>query len=257
MNAHAPHPNQISISLQQVGVRYSIPTEPVSTLKERAIRMLQGRGVGTRTLWALEDLSLDVQAGESLGIIGRNGAGKSTLLKVISRILRPTRGRAWVRGRVAPLIELGAGFHPELTGRENVFLNGAMLGFSQSEMQTKFDRIVEFAELQEFINAPLRTYSSGMSMRLGFAIATDVEPDILIVDEILAVGDQAFQQKCLSRMDQFRQRGTTILFVSHSMSNVRQLCDRGIWIEHGAIAREGPIEAVIQAYLDQVEAQPA
>jgi ABC-type polysaccharide/polyol phosphate transport system ATPase subunit len=233
-----------------------VPTEPITTLKERVIRVFNRQQVGYREFKALDEVSLEIRGGECLGIIGRNGAGKSTLLKVISRILRPTSGRVWVRGSIAPLIELGAGFHAELTGRENVFLNGAMLGFSQTEMESKFDGIVDFAELSDFIDAPLRTYSSGMKMRLGFAIATDIEPDILIIDEILSVGDEAFQEKCLTRMEAFRQRGTTIIYVSHSMSSVEDLCDRVVWLKQGRIAREGRTDEIIEAYLSQVKAPP-
>ncbi len=237
-----------AIVLRGVSVRYRVPTEPVATLKEHAIRLLQGRRVGYREFWALKDINIKVPQGQVLGIVGRNGAGKSTFLKVISRILRPTEGRVWVRGTVAPLIELGAGFHTELTGRENVFLNGAMLGFSRTEMQEKFDRIVDFAELWDFIDAPLRTYSSGMQMRLGFAIASDVSPDLLIIDEILAVGDEAFQEKCMHRMQGFREDATTILFVSHSLRSVLDLCDRCIWIDNGRIQAAGATGEVIDAY---------
>jgi len=237
-----------AISLRDVSVQYRVPTEQIGTLKEHAIRLLQGRRVEYRAFWALKGLDLDVRRGESLGIIGRNGAGKSTLLKVIARVLRPTRGRVRVRGNVAPLIELGAGFHGELTGRENVYLNGAMLGFSQAQMKERFDRIVEFAELGSFIDAALRSYSSGMVMRLGFAVATEVNPDILITDEVLAVGDESFQEKCLARMAEFRAKGTTILFVSHGLSAVRAICDRAVWIEQGQLKRIGVVEDVIDAY---------
>jgi ABC-type polysaccharide/polyol phosphate transport system ATPase subunit len=237
-----------AISLSGVSVRYRVPTEQISTLKEYAIRMLQGRRVEYRAFWALNGLDLEVRRGESLGIIGRNGAGKSTLLKVIARVLRPTRGRVWVSGNVAPLIELGAGFHPELTGRENVFLNGAMLGFSQAQMKERFDRIVEFAELGQFIDAALRSYSSGMVMRLGFSVATEVDPDILIIDELLAVGDESFREKCLARMTEFRERGTTILFVSHALESVRATCDRAVWIDDGQLKDTGTVEQVIDAY---------
>lgn len=246
------HSNHLAISLSSVSVRYTVPTEAVGTLKEYVIRILQGRRVGFRRFWALRDASLQVRRGEALGIVGRNGAGKSTLLKVVAQVLRPTEGRVVVRGVLAPLIELGAGFHPELTGRENIYLNGAMLGFSRSQMQEKFDSIVEFSELSAFIDAPLRTYSSGMIMRLGFAVATDVDPDILIIDEILAVGDEAFQQKCLARMEGFRNSGTTILFVSHGLDDVRFLCNRVIWIDQGRIQCSGSPDEVIDAYREGV-----
>ena len=244
--------DEMAVHLTGVSVRYRVPTEPIATLKEHVIRLLQGRRVGYRKFWALHDVDLKLRRGESLGIIGRNGAGKSTLLKVIARVLRPTGGRVWVRGNVAPLIELGTGFHPELTGRENVFLNGTMLGFSRAEMERKFANMVEFAELGDFIEAPLRTYSSGMVMRLGFAIATDVDPDILIIDEILAVGDEAFQAKCHARMQGFRERGTTLLFVSHALGAVQQLCDRAIWIEQGGIWQSGSADVVVNAYHEHV-----
>jgi ABC-type polysaccharide/polyol phosphate transport system ATPase subunit len=210
--------------------------------------MLQGRRIEYRAFWALEGINLELRQGESLGIIGRNGAGKSTLLKVIARVLRPTRGRVWVKGNVAPLIELGAGFHFELTGRENIFLNGAMLGFSQAQMKERFDRIVEFAELGPFIDAALRSYSSGMVMRLGFAVATEIDPDILIIDEVLAVGDESFQEKCLARMADFRAKGTTILFVSHGLESVRAICDRAVWIEQGQLRHSGGVGEVIESY---------
>lgn len=238
-----------AVRLSDISVRYRVPVEPIRTLKEHVIRAAKGRLPRYREFWALDGVTLSVPRGEALGIIGRNGAGKSTLLKVVSRILRPTRGRVQVWGKVAPLIELGAGFHPELTGRENVYLNGAMLGYSQSEMEAKIDRIVDFADLWDFIDAPMRTYSSGMNVRLGFAIATDVEPDILIIDEVLSVGDEAFQQKCLARMQAFRERGTTILFVSHSLESVAKLCDRAIWIDHGRFQHSGAVGETAEAYL--------
>ena len=249
---HVTGDDGVAIRLRQVSVRYRVPTEPVSTLKEHAIRLLQGRRTEYREFWALDGVDLEVRRGEALGIIGRNGAGKSTLLKVVSRILRPTAGQVWVRGTVAPLIELGAGFHPELTGRENVYLNGAMLGFSQAEMQARFEGIVEFAELWDFIDAPLRTYSSGMMTRLGFAVASDVDPDILIIDEVLSVGDEAFQQKCLARMRSFRAKETTILFVSHGLDAVERLCDRAIWIDQGGVRHSGGVRETAEAYLETV-----
>jgi len=241
-------PPPVVISLSGVSVQYRIPTEQIGTLKEHAIRMLQGRRVEYRSFWALNGLDLEVNQGETLGIIGRNGAGKSTLLKVIARVLRPTKGRVRVRGAIAPLIELGAGFHPELTGRENVFLNGALLGFSQEQMKERYHRIVEFAELGPFIDAALRSYSSGMVMRLGFAIATEVNPDILIIDEVLSVGDESFQAKCLARMAEFRARAATILFVSHALEKVKSTCGRVAWIEAGQLKALGPPEEVIEAY---------
>ena len=247
--------SELAVRLTEVSVRYRVPIEPIGTLKEHIIRRLQGRDVSFREFLALRDVNLRVSRGEALGILGRNGAGKSTLLKVIAQVLRPTQGSVWIRGRIAPLIELGAGFHPELTGRENIFLNGAMLGFSRAEMKQRFDSIVKFAELSAFIDAPLRTYSSGMTMRLGFSIASDVNPDILIIDEVLAVGDQAFQQKCLERMEQFRHAGTTILFVSHALDTIRELCSRAIWVDEGRIRCSGPVSEVIDTYREHVQSE--
>lgn len=247
---------EVAVKLSDVSVRYRVATERVSTLKEQFIRRVRGQHVDFQDYWALRDFSLEVPTGQTLGLIGRNGAGKSTLLKVIARVLSPTQGRVQIRGSVAPLIELGTGFHPELTGRENVFLNGAMLGFSRSEMQEKFDRIVEFAELAPFIDSPLRTYSSGMIVRLGFAIAVDIDPEILIVDEILAVGDIAFQKKCVDRMQEFREKGTTILFVSHSLTSIRELCESAVWIDRGAARQVGDVDEVIEAYRSSVSDSP-
>jgi ABC-2 type transport system ATP-binding protein len=237
------------IRLEHVGVRYRIPSERIGTFKEYMIRRIQ-RKVQHREFWALQDVNLIVHKGEVFGIIGNNGAGKSTLLKLVARVLRPTVGRVVVRGKVAPLLEFGAGFHPELTGRENVFLNGALLGFTRQEMEEKFQRIVDFAELWDFINVPMRTYSSGMWARLGFAVATDVQPDILIVDEVLAVGDEAFQRKGSARMQQFRDQGATILLVSHNMDTIAAMCHRAAFLDHGHVLQVGAAEEVIQAYRD-------
>jgi ABC-2 type transport system ATP-binding protein/lipopolysaccharide transport system ATP-binding protein len=238
-----------AIRLEEVSVRYFVPVEQINTLKEYVIRTVQGRPPKHRELWALERVDLEVTRGETLGVIGRNGAGKSTLLKVIARVLRPTAGRVRVWGTVAPLIELGTGFHYELTGRENVYLNGAMLGFSRLQMQARFDSIVEFAELWDFIDAPLWSYSSGMVVRLGFAVATEVRPEILLVDEVIAVGDEAFRRKCVSRMQEFSKAGATILFVSHSLDSVVETCNRAIWIDSGKAARVGPTKEVVDAYV--------
>ena len=186
--------------------------------------------------------------GETVGIIGPNGAGKSTLLKVIARVIRPTRGRVRLRGRVAPLLELGAGFDYEMTGRENVFLNGAVLGFSRKDMARRLDRIVAFSGIGEFIDAPVRTYSSGMVARLGFAVATDVRPEVLIIDEVLAVGDTEFQRKSAARIREFRESGSTILVVSHSPASIKALCSRALWLEHGAIRLMGPVDEIVDQY---------
>jgi ABC-type polysaccharide/polyol phosphate transport system ATPase subunit len=246
----APAPRtggEVAIRLEKVSVRYRVPHERIDSFKEYIIRRLQRR-VSHDDFMALREVSLEIQRGEVYGIIGRNGAGKSTLLKVIARVLRPTGGRVWVKGRVAPLLEFGAGFQTELSGRENVFLNGTLLGFTHREMENKFDRIVDFAELWEFIDAPLRTYSSGMVARLGFAIATDVTPDVLIIDEVLAVGDEAFQRKSAVRMQEFRDQGATILLVTHNMSTVNSMCQRAAWLDHGVVRASGPAEAIALEY---------
>lgn len=240
---------EVAIRLENISVRYRVPQERIGTFKEYVIRTLQRR-VNHQEFWALRDVNLQVHKGEVFGIIGRNGAGKSTLLKVVARVLRPTTGRVLVKGRIAPLLEFGAGFHPELTGHENIFLNGTLLGFSRREMQEKFDRIVNFAELGQFIDAPIRTYSSGMVARLGFAIATDVRPDILIVDEVLAVGDEVFRRKSVARMQEFRDEGATILLVSHDANAVRAMCARAAWIDHGVVKADGAAAHVVEAYLD-------
>jgi ABC-2 type transport system ATP-binding protein len=229
-------------------VRYRLPRERPGTFKEYAIRRLQRR-MGYLEFWALRDIDLQVEPGETLGVIGANGAGKSTLLKVIARALHPSQGRVRRRGRVAPLLDLGAGFHPELSGRENVYLNGLLLGYTRSDIQARFERIVDFAELWDFIDAPLRTYSSGMLARLGFAVATDNEPDILLVDEVLAVGDAAFSEKSRQRLESFRRRGATILLVSHAMETIRETCDRAVWLERGELRMTGQPEHVAAAYL--------
>jgi ABC-2 type transport system ATP-binding protein len=241
------------IRLDNVSVRYTAPNERVGTFKEYAIRWLQGK-IRHETFLALDNVSLAINKGEVYGLIGHNGAGKSTLLKLVAKVLRPTGGRVVVKGRVAPLLEMGAGFHPELSGRENVYLNGAMLGFSRQQMNEKFDRIVDFAELHEFIEAPIRTYSSGMWARLGFAVATDVDPEILIVDEVLSVGDEAFQRKSAARIEAIRDKGTTILIVSHNMTLVESMCERTAWLDHGRLQTVGPTAEVIRAYR---KSQPA
>jgi ABC-type polysaccharide/polyol phosphate transport system ATPase subunit len=235
------------IELQNVSVRYRVPHERIESFKEYAIRRLQRRIVHDE-FWALRGVSLQIQRGEVLGIIGRNGAGKSTLLKVVARVLHPTTGRVIVRGRVAPLLEFGAGFHPELSGRENIFLNGALLGFTKKQMAEKCGRIVDFAELGDFIDAPLRTYSSGMIARLGFAIAADVKPDILIVDEVLSVGDEAFQHKSAARMNEFREQGATILLVTHNMATMQKMCQRAMWLDHGTMRLVGTAQMVAEEY---------
>jgi lipopolysaccharide transport system ATP-binding protein len=200
-------------------------------------------------IWALRDVSFALGQGGVLGVIGRNGAGKSTLLKILTRITTPTEGRATIRGRVGSLLEVGTGFHPELTGRQNVFLNGAVLGMKQREISRKFPEIVEFAGVEQFIDTPVKRYSSGMSVRLAFAVAAYLEPEVLLVDEVLAVGDAEFQRRCLGRMEDLSESGRTVLFVSHQMQSVSQLCDRAIWLDHGGVVDDGPSSDVVARYL--------
>jgi ABC-type polysaccharide/polyol phosphate transport system ATPase subunit len=236
-----------AILLAKVSVRYRIPRERIGSLKEYAIRRLKRR-LYFDEFEALREVSLEVSGGETVGVIGRNGAGKSTLLRLIARVMPPTAGRVVVWGRTAPLLELGLGFHGELTGRENVMLQGALLGFSRAEMRRRTPRIVEWAELEEFIDAPVRTYSTGMAARLAFSVATDVEPDILLVDEALAVGDERFQMKCHERMEEFHRAGKTVFLVSHALSAVRENCRRAIWIHEGRLVRDGDSASVTELY---------
>ena len=209
----------------------------------------QNGGRNRETIWALQNLNFEVAPGEALGVIGRNGAGKSTLLKILSRITQPTTGRAELFGRVASLLEVGTGFHPELTGRENIYLNGAVLGMKRAELDRKFDQIVEFSELEKFLDTPVKRYSSGMYMRLAFAVASHLEPEILIVDEVLAVGDAQFQKRCLGKMSNVARQGRTVLFVSHNMNAVQSLCQRAIWLDEGKVVKEGAATSVVNDYL--------
>ena len=236
-----------AIELTALSVRYYVPTEVISSFKEYAIRRLQGRVEGNE-LVALKDVSLTIQPGERVGIIGPNGAGKSTLFRAIARVLRPSDGRVVVRGDVAPLLTLGLGFHGELTGRENIVLHGTLLGRSRQEMLERTPAIVAFAELEPFLDAPIRTYSTGMSARLAFAVATEVDPDILLVDEVLAVGDERFRGKCNERMAHFRERGKTFLLVSHALPQVTEVCQRAVWLSEGRVVRDGPADEVCEAY---------
>ena len=235
------------IRLDKVSVRYRLPEERIGTFKEYMIRLLQRR-MKYNSFLALNAVDMNVQKGEIFGIVGRNGAGKSTLLKVISRVLVPTEVRVWIKGRVSPLLELGAGFHPELTGRENVFLNGTLLGHPLREIESHMEEMIEFAELGAFIDAPLRTYSSGMVARLGFAVATTWKPEILILDEVLSVGDDAFQLKCQKRMESFKKDQFTTLLVTHSMQTIEALFTRAVWIDHGIVKAVGTPGEVVQEY---------
>jgi len=244
------------IRLDDVSLRYRLAKQRIPSLKEYAIHMLRGALV-YQELWALSDVSFSIAQGEVVGIVGRNGAGKSTLLKVISGILKPTRGRAQVNGRVSPLLELGTGFDIELTGRENVMLNALLLGRSRREVRERFDAIVDFAELGEFIDVPLRNYSSGMVARLGFAIATGWDPEILILDEVLVVGDAAFQQKCHVRLRQVLASGATVLMVSHVGQVLIKECSRCLWLAEGKLVGDGPPAEVLAAYEPHAVVEPA
>lgn len=239
--------SQDIICIENVSVQYRTPSERIGTFKEYIIRLLQ-RKIRFHSFWALENVNLSIKQGEVFGVIGNNGAGKSTLLKIISRVMRPTRGRIVIYGKVAPLLELGAGFHPELSGRENVFLNGALLGHSRQEMNSIFDQIVDFSELHQFIDAPIRTYSSGMHARLGFAVATAYTPDILLIDEILSVGDENFQKKCFDRIETISQQGSTIILVTHALAQIEEMCQRVAWLDHGKLELVSDPITAINAY---------
>jgi ABC-type polysaccharide/polyol phosphate transport system ATPase subunit len=228
----------------------------IRNLATKTIDVVRGRqvlqGDVVEEFWALKDVSFEVKRGEVLGIIGRNGAGKSTLLKILSRITEPTRGRVTLRGRVASLLEVGTGFHPELTGRENIFLNGAILGMSSTEIKRKFDEIVAFAEVERFLDTPVKRFSSGMYVRLAFAVAAHLEPEILVVDEVLAVGDTEFQKKCLGKMDEVsRQEGRTVLFVSHNLAAIAEMGDRALLLDDGSVAVDGSVADAISTYLSK------
>lgn len=218
------------------------------TLKEM-IQAIFKRNKTLERIHALKNINLEIKKGETVGVIGRNGAGKSTLLKLIAGVSQPNSGKIFVNGRVVPLIELGAGFHPELTGRENIFLNGVILGLSEKEIRLKIDKIIEFSEIKKFIDTPVKYYSSGMYMRLAFSVSVFVDPDILLVDEILAVGDNQFQNKCLTRMEEFKKNGVTIIFVSHSLETVKKFCQRVVYLKEGKIVADDQPEKVINYYL--------
>jgi lipopolysaccharide transport system ATP-binding protein len=229
-------------------LRESVTETAVASLRRFRRGSAQSSDSKSSDLWALKDVSLDIRQEDAVGIIGRNGSGKSTLLKVLSRITAPTGGRIRIRGRVGSLLEVGTGFHPELTGRENVFLNGAIIGMSRKEIASKFDAIVEFAEIDRFIDTPVKRYSSGMYVRLAFSVAAHMEPDILLIDEVLSVGDLAFQRKCMEHAKRLRQRGATLLFVSHNMFAIKAMCDRAIYLSGGRVALDGTTEEVARLY---------
>jgi lipopolysaccharide transport system ATP-binding protein len=236
-----------TLSFQDVGLCFRMYRERVDTLKEAVLGRFRHRSRYDE-FWALRHATIEVRSGESVGLIGHNGSGKSTLLKIAAGVIKPTEGRARVEGRISPMIELAAGFDPDLTGRDNIFLNGALMGHSRREMAAKLDRIVEFSELGDFIDQPVKNYSSGMYARLGFAIAADVDPEILIIDEVLAVGDERFQAKCMERIHAIRGAGATIFYVSHAMAQVTELCDRVLVVHHGGIVFDGPPAPAIERY---------
>lgn len=259
--------SNVAIKVEQLGKMYRIGgkqaaystfretlTQAIATPFRKLYNLMRGQSYAAAGLeeeiWALRDVSFEIKHGEVLGIIGRNGAGKSTLLKILSRITEPTTGYADIYGRVGALLEVGTGFHPELTGRENIFLNGAILGMSRQDIARKFDEIVAFADVEKFIDTPVKYYSSGMGLRLGFAVAAHLEPEILIVDEVLAVGDTRFQKKCLGKMNDVATEGRTVLFVSHNMGAVQNLCQRSIWLQDGQVVADGSTSEIVSQYLN-------
>ena len=238
------------IRFENVSKQFTYSNEKARTILETLVSPFQRSPVNEKrqTLLAMENVSFDIFSGQSVGIIGRNGSGKSTALKLMTRILKPSSGRIWVHGKISALLELGAGFHPDLTGRENIYLNASLLGLSKQEVALEFDNIVDFSELGDFINMPVKHYSSGMYMRLGFSVAIHVKPEILIVDEILAVGDQAFQAKCLDRIHAMKYQGVTFIMVSHDLNMMRRMCNRLIWLEHGKLQQDGHVDEVAEHY---------
>lgn len=241
----------MSGAIEFIGISkcFHLQFERARSFQEIAIGLFRRNKNNAQKFWPLRDVSFEVAPGETLGLIGPNGAGKSTVLKIIARIIEPTSGRVKVNGRVNALLELGAGFHPELTGRENIYLNGSILGLSRATIRQKLDKIVAFSELERFIDVPVKHYSSGMYVRLGFSVAVHTDPDILLVDEVLAVGDQMFQQKCLDRINEIKQEGVTIVLVSHALDSVRSLCERAIWLQDGRVEADGSAEKVVDQYL--------
>jgi lipopolysaccharide transport system ATP-binding protein len=248
-----------AIHCQSIGKRFRLGERPDKSLRATIMKRMAApfhrkpAGNGDGTIWALRDVSFDVREGEVVGIIGRNGAGKSTLLKLLSRITEPTEGCAEVRGRVGSLLEVGTGFHPELSGRDNIFLNGAILGMRKAEIERKFDEIVNFSEIEKFLDTPVKRYSSGMYVRLAFAVAAHLETEIMLVDEVLAVGDAQFQKKCFDKVRSVGQSGRTILFISHNMAALRQICQRGIVLDNGKLVADGEINAVADTYVASID----
>ena len=246
--------SNLAIQIKNVSKRFRVYHQRNTSLKQALVDRQRGR---FEEFWAVSDVSVDVPEGESLGIIGENGSGKSTLLKCVAGILIQDKGTIAVQGRLASLLEVGAGFHPDFTGRENIYLNGAILGLPRRYITTILDDIVSFAELEQFIDNPVKTYSSGMYMRLGFSIAVNLDPDIMLIDEVLAVGDEAFQRRCMERINAIRADGRTLVFVSHALESVRAICDRCLWLDHGAARMLGGVDSVVAAYLAEVNRREA
>ncbi len=238
---------EVMVNVDHLGIRFNLAKERVDSLKEYFLKFAKG-SLHFEEFWALNDVNIEIEKGDFYGLVGINGSGKSTLLKTVAGVFKPTKGSVTVNGTIAPLIELGAGFDMDLTARENIFLNGAVLGFSKQHMMEKFDDIVDFSELHDFLDVPLKNYSSGMVARIAFAIATATRPDILIADEILSVGDYAFQEKCEARMKELLDSGTTVIFVSHSIDQVKRMCNKATWLEKGKVIMSGDAQTVCDAY---------
>ena len=244
------------VEVNDVSMRFNLAQEKTETLKEYTVKLLKGK-LMFNEFYALKNVSFSVSRGEAVALIGRNGSGKSTMLKVIAGVMYPSQGSCTVRGSIAPMIELGAGFDMDLTARENIYLNGAVLGFDRDYMNEHFESIIEFSELRDFIDVPVKNFSSGMIARLGFSIATEVKADLLVVDEVLAVGDFMFQQKCMKRLEGMLADGSTLLFVSHDSGTVRSLCNRAVWLDHGVKRADGPSDEVCTAYEQAMQAGEA
>ena len=237
------------IEIKNVSKSFKIYRDKATTLKERLLFL---RSSKADVFWALKNINLTVESGKTVGLIGHNGSGKSTLLKLITKIIYPTDGEIITHGRVSSLLELGAGFHPDFTGRENIYINASIFGLSRKEIDTKLESIIEFSELRDFIDSPIRTYSSGMYTRLAFSVAVHVSPDILLIDEILAVGDINFQKKCIAKIKEFKKKGVTIVFVSHNMNDVLEICDSVVWLDKGRMVEYGDTEEIAKKYLDEM-----
>ncbi|MGB9749948.1 MAG: ABC transporter ATP-binding protein [Caldisericia bacterium] len=236
------------INLENVSLKFKLQKERSPSIKEFTVKLIT-RKVSYSDFYALKDINLNIKKGESIGIIGRNGAGKTTLLRVIAGIYKPTSGKVYVKGKIMPIIELGAGFDMELTGRENIFLNGLLLGMTRKEIEKKYDEIVEFSGLKDFINSPLRTYSSGMILRLGFSVATAINPDIILLDEVFAVGDEEFRKKCIKKIHEFKEKNAILVLVSHNMNAIEDICEKAIWLESGEIKKYDIARGIIECYL--------